>query len=165
MGVTDEKWLLCVEQHHERRDGTGYPKGLTDFLLSAEALGLIDRYCALISHRRDRPAMSPNRTARELYLMAGCDERDCVSRLIKAFGLYPPGSVVRLENGEIAVVMRRGQQSNTPKVATIISANGVKLGDPIRRDTAEPGFAITAFVPEITITYRINPARIFGFKE
>lgn len=163
LGVTDATWLRIVAEHHESRDGKGYPLGVTDLLPEAEVLNVADRYCALMSHRRQRAAMPANRAARELYLMTSGTMQDIIARMIKAFGLFPPGNLVRLANGEIAMVLRRSEQANKPLVATLIGTRGSKLIDPIQRNTAQTEFAVTALVPESDLALQIDPVKLFGF--
>jgi|GEM_PF-1172515 len=62
-----------VLQHHERLDGSGYPKGLKngEILLEARIIACADVYEAMTSHRPYRPALSPKEALRELKEKAG----------------------------------------------------------------------------------------------
>ena len=64
--------------------------------------------------------------------------------LIKAVGIYSPGTYVKLVNGETAVVVRRGVNSTTPKVAVLINRQGMATGVPMVRDTSQPEFRIAS---------------------
>jgi HD-GYP domain-containing protein (c-di-GMP phosphodiesterase class II) len=164
MGVSDPVWLRAVAEHHESCDGKGYPKGLTDVSPEAEVVNVLDRYCAIMSHRRDREGKPANVVARELYLGSSGSMQAVVARVIKAFGLFPPGRFVRLANGEIAIVLRRGEQANKPIVATLIGVQGAKLMDAFRRDTSDPEFAITHIVPDEDCAVQVDAAKLFGDK-
>lgn len=164
MGVTDPVWLRAVAEHHETCDGKGYPNALTSVSPEAEIINVLDRYCAIMSHRRDREGKPANVVARELYLSTSGSLQAVVARVIKAFGLFPPGRFVRLANGEIAIVLQRGEQANKPVVATLIGAQGAKLMDAFRRDTSDPEFAITHIVPDEDCAVQVDPVKLFGAK-
>ncbi|MFN7369254.1 MAG: hypothetical protein ACK5SG_03355, partial [Burkholderiales bacterium] len=51
--------------------------------------------------------------------------------LIKEIGIYPPGSFVKLANGETAIVVRRGEAANSPVVAALSSGSGIPYVDPV----------------------------------
>ncbi len=59
-------------------------------------------------------------------------------------GLYPPGSYVRLAGGERGVVVRRGAKANAPKVLVLVGRQGLPLGEPALRDTADAPWAAAA---------------------
>jgi hypothetical protein len=164
IGVTDEDWLRAVAEHHEAADGKGYPSGITEASLPAQVLNMADRYCALMGARSDRKALMPNLAARELYLSFSGERQAIIARIIKGFGLFPPGHSVRLANGEIAVVTHRGEHANKPRVATVITPQGIKLTDPIRRDSGNPEFAIAQIVPPEDCAIQINPEKLFNVK-
>ncbi len=164
MGVADPVWLRAVAEHHETCDGKGYPQGITEVLPEAEIINVLDRYCAIMSHRRDREGKPANVVARELYLSTTGSLQAVVARVIKAFGLFPPGRFVRLANGEIAIVLNRGEQANKPAAATLIGAQGAKLMDAFRRDTSDPEFAITHIVPDEDCAVQVDPVKLFGAK-
>jgi hypothetical protein len=63
--------------------------------------------------------------------------------LIKAVGIYAPGSYVRLTSGEVAVVVKRGTNSTMPKVAVLINRQGMVAAEPFVRDTSQTEFRIT----------------------
>ncbi|KAA0071228.1 HD domain-containing phosphohydrolase [Rhodanobacter sp. T12-5] len=135
-GVSDQLWLEIVLDHHERPDGSGYPAGKTVEALSlpTQLLVLADVYCARVSHRHYRPAMTPNVALRWLFLNEGMAvARDITALFIKTLGVYPPGTGVRLRNGSIAVVTHRGANGHTPKVASITTHDGLRINIPIRR--------------------------------
>jgi HD-GYP domain-containing protein (c-di-GMP phosphodiesterase class II) len=164
MGVTDPVWLRAVAEHHETCDGKGYPNGIAQVATEAEVINVLDRYCAVMTHRRDREGKPANVVARELYLATTGSLQEVVARVIKSFGLFPPGRFVRLANGEIALVTHRGGQANKPRVGTLISAQGVKLMDPIRRDTSEADYAITHIVPDEDCAIQVDPSKLFGIR-
>ncbi len=98
-----------VRQHHERLDGSGYPKGLhgNDISELTQILSVADTYDAQISGRCSQPPVPPARALSELYqaAVAGQYAIPLVQRLIHLLGVYPIGSLVRLNTGEQAVVV------------------------------------------------------------
>lgn len=130
VGCRDQLCLRAIRQHHERIDGGGYPAGLKGEEVSVEAqlVSLSDRYGAMISARAYREALQPREVLREFYAGAGGEtDTELVQRMIARLGVYPPGSFVRLSNGEEAVVIQRGPKSHLPVVGVYIEADGTPL--------------------------------------
>lgn len=106
-GITDLDVLDIVRSHHERYDGRGYPDQLIDTAipLGGRMLGIIDAYDAMISPRPYRPALSRYQAMRELY--AARDSlfpAELVDQFQACMGVYPTGSLVELNSGEVAMV-------------------------------------------------------------
>lgn len=147
-GVSDEEWLRAVREHHEDEEGTGYPSGIKAPSLLAVLLHTCDCYLAMLSPRAHRKAITTTDAAREIYVRMGQGkENPFPALLVKEVGMYPPGAIVKLANGEIGVVFKRGQQTNFPVVATLINAKGLHQMDPVRRDTSNPQFKIVGVIP------------------
>lgn len=89
-------------------------------------------------------------------------ETPYIPTLIKEIGVYPPGSFVKLINGEIAIVFKRSQNIATPLVLSLISSKGEPLIEPIRRDTSRDGHKINGDVPRESILINVNPAKIWS---
>lgn len=135
-GVDDPLWLQTVLDHHERPDGSGYPAGKTGEAVGVHArlLSLADVYCARVSSRDYRPPVQPNVALRWLFLNEGTQvDRLLAEKFIKTLGIYPPGTAVKLRNGSIAVVTHRGASGSSPRVASITTNDGLRVGMPIRR--------------------------------
>lgn len=115
-------------QHHERYDGSGYPQGLKgeDIHEFARITGVVDVFDALTADRIYRPAF-PNYEAYEMLAAAGNFTHDY--KIVEAFlyniAVYPVGTLVKLNSGDIAVVIgtRRGQ-SYRPKVKLLFNDSG-----------------------------------------
>ncbi|RZI42255.1 HD domain-containing protein [Herbaspirillum sp. HC18] len=144
-GITDPLWLSYVLQHHENEDGTGYPRGteIKEIPQNAKILSLADRYCAAVSIRKYRKTLLPSAALRDV-LIANGKPRDplLAAYFIKELGTYPPGTFVRLQNGEIAVVTRRSKSAATPVVHSFIGPRGAPLSFPIQRDTSKDLYVI-----------------------
>jgi HD-GYP domain-containing protein (c-di-GMP phosphodiesterase class II) len=143
-GIDDAVWLATVEQHHERGDGSGYNKGLSGAAIheGAKIVGVADRYHVLISDRARRRGLPPTDSLRKLFILKEHLDEDCILAFIKEVGIYPPGVYVRLFNGEIGLVIRRGEDGVSPQVAGIIGPRGVPYLKPYVRDCRMSEYAI-----------------------
>ncbi|WP_397573335.1 HD-GYP domain-containing protein [Silanimonas sp.] len=148
-GVNDPIWLEAVRDHHERVDGTGYPRGLRGDTVSIEAriLGIVDIYSAMIRPRAYRDAQPSRVALRDIFLERGqrIDER-LAMMFIKELGVYPPGTMVKLANGEIAVAVRRTTDGAHPQLRCVIGKDGAPLAYPQIRDSRNPETAISEIV-------------------
>jgi hypothetical protein len=82
--------------------------------------------------------------------------------LIKATGIYSPGSFVRLATDEIAAVIKRGYNTTTPRVAVVINRTGMPTGELIVRDTSKPDYKIVAGVSHRDVKVQINLERLLA---
>jgi HD-GYP domain-containing protein (c-di-GMP phosphodiesterase class II) len=144
-GVNDEAWLHCVLHHHENEDGTGYPhaKVGAQIPLLSKLVALADRYCARVSERSYRPTMTAHAALRDMLMEARTTlDTNLVSLVIRELGIYPIGTYVRMINGEVGVVARRGLQSTTPHVESVLGPRGAPLEVFLQRDTRNELHAI-----------------------
>ncbi|MDO2946889.1 HD-GYP domain-containing protein [Aeromonas simiae] len=132
----EPKIRLVALQHHERLDGSGYPKGLKGDEISplARIIGLTDHYDELLHPRASGLPAPPNLVVAQLYkLSAGRFDPHHVKLLIKLLGIYPPGSLVQLSDESLALVLST-EPSNTlkPKILPFIKGQkpeGVSMVD------------------------------------
>ena len=166
-GVTDEAWLTTVLQHHEFMDGSGYSQGLRgdDICQTARILMLADIYCAKLFPRAYRVSLHPDRAAREMFTgsRGHCFDMDLSKSFIKQLGLFHPGSFVRLSNGEIAVVTRRGEKIHHPVVCSVAKKDGSPYLAPRQRDSSKDEFTITDSVAPKDVTISINKRQLWGY--
>ena len=141
-GVDDADWLRSVALHHADGDESAGPRRAGDAGELVQLLQRADIYTAKFAARAGRGPMPADAAARSLF------QRDrghpLTATLVKVFGLYPPGCVVRLANGELAVVARRTDQASGPLAIALVSRSGDPLGTPVRRHTGQAAHAITA---------------------
>jgi HD-GYP domain-containing protein (c-di-GMP phosphodiesterase class II) len=157
-GLTDGDWLLAVEQHHEERDGSGYPAGLRAPSELATLLHRADDYCAKLSARATREAEAADRVGREIFMQD--PGHPVCAALVKEFGVYPPGCFVALASGETGVVVKRGATVMTPIVAAMTGRNGAPLPEPVRRDTLLPLHAIVGVLQPRQVRARLAPEKL-----
>ncbi len=96
-----------LAQHHERVDGSGYPLGLKRESISAYGAiaAVIDSYDAMITEGPYRAAISSADAIRELKRLADTHfVRSVVEQFVQALGMFPSGSIVELNTGEVAIV-------------------------------------------------------------
>lgn len=150
-GVTDTAWLDAVRCHHERVNGNGYPQQLAGdaIPLGGRILAICDMYCAMAKPRPYRSkAHYPQHALREIYLKAGSElDGELANILVRELGLFPPGTIVRLKCGEIAVVKSAAAKAQQAKTYSIYSETGMVLVDPQLRDATLPQFEIVGMVP------------------
>ncbi len=165
-GVTDKLWLQVVFQHHEKTNGSGYPKGLKGNQIRPEAriIALGDVYSALVSGRPHRPGLSAQQSLRSIFLERGQQFDEKLSRVfLNELGLYPPGACVRLHNGEIGVVVRRTSDSRAPRVTSVMDEYGQLFMRMQERNTTDPRYAIVASINPQNMP-RLNPTLLWGIK-
>lgn len=160
LGVRDPVWLQLVQDHHEEPDGSGYPAGKTELSTSQRLLHLADLFAARISPRANRTGLSPLTALRNFYLEADDPTRQLGGLMVRGLGLYPPGSFVRLQNGETAVVVRRGRLANEPRVLAVVGSHGLPIAIPVQRDTRQAQYAVHSTVQADEVRVRLDAARI-----
>ncbi len=159
-GVLDADWLAAVDDHHEQVGGGGYPRGIGEVGGAAQLVRAADVFMAKVSPRAGRPPMVPQLAARQPFQQQPGSA--LAMSLIKAVGVHPPGSLVRLQSGEVAVVTRRPQAGRAAQAATLSNRQGQPSIDTHRRDTSQPEFAITAAVTDPALFQRVLPERVYG---
>ena len=138
-----EDVLRIVKEHHERSDGSGFPAALHHGQTSqlAQIVGIVDFYDSMVSRRGTRPSMMPHDAVRQLFLAGerGQFEKSLVELMIRSIGVYPVGSLVRLNTGEQAVVVGvNPQQRLKPLVKVTTDPQGGSYPTPIEIDLAAP---------------------------
>ena len=157
-GVTDELWLGTVEHHHDMPPGP-----LANLSVVQQLARLVQRadiFAARLSPRKKRQAMSATAAAKAVYLDEFQKPDEAGSAIIKAIGLYPPGCLVRLKSGEVAVVLRQGKKATEPVVASVINAAGTAVGEPALRNTALATHAVVGGVAAHEAKVRLNLDRL-----
>lgn len=159
-------------QHHERQDGTGYPRGLEGsnrvmrwsaeqvhpkrMMLIAELTAVADVYSAIASDRPYRPAMPPERVAEVLASMAGSHLNQAIVDLfMRTVPLYPVGLWIDVRSGAYAgwrgvVTALQRDHLHRPRVRLAIDDRGEAVTEPVELDLAG--------APDVGFT-SVNPGR------
>lgn len=116
-----------VRCHHERFDGSGYPQGLTghDIPLLARLAGLVDSYDAMITSRPHARGRTSFEAMQELWDCQGqLFQRELIEQFVQAIGLFPTGSIVELNTGEVGIVLEQNDTRRLrPKVMVVLDEN------------------------------------------
>lgn len=146
-GITDTNWLEIVKLHHDSSAHAVPLAQLTPAQQAARLLLRVDVFTAKLSRRATRRPTTPVQAAREACLGANGMPDEIGAALLKAVGLYPPGSFVELASNEVGIVIGRGRRANLPVVAGLVSASGAPMGTPALRDTLDKRYAVKRAVP------------------
>lgn len=123
-----EVYLKPALEHHERVDGSGYPFQRSKDNLSRFGLiaAVVDVYDAITSDRCYHKGKPPHDALQYLYLISlkGHLEPSFVHQFIKVVGVYPVGSVVELNTGEVAVVRQVHRDAPLEPCAVIVKSAG-----------------------------------------
>ncbi len=114
-----------AHSHHERPDGTGYPRNLTSdsIPIFAQIVSIAESYDTMTTTQPYRTAMSPSDALQELYALRSKQyDDDLVIRFIDAVGIFPPGSIVEMLNGEIGIVLSNTNDKLRPRIIMILDA-------------------------------------------
>ena len=164
-GVTDEDWLELVLMHHENDDGSGYPDGRigTQISQNAKLIGLADRYCALVSARNYRRSLLPPDALAKLSVDVDMPIDDMVMhQFTRQIGAFPPGTLVRLDNGERGVVSSCRDADGAVRIHVLRGSNGAPMPVVEVRTTADQGGAIAEALPEDQANLRFSMKLIWG---
>jgi HD-GYP domain-containing protein (c-di-GMP phosphodiesterase class II) len=125
-GINDDV-IEMVATHHERHNGSGYPKGLSGdkIPLFGKMAGIIDCYDAMISDRVYMSAISPHDAVRKLYDWSNIDfQLELVEQFIQVVGIYPVGTIIELSDGRIGVIVAHHRVWRLrPKIMLILDSD------------------------------------------
>ena len=155
-GQMSEAAIAIAAQHHEKVNGSGYPRGLSGDQMHpfASMSAVADVYDALTSARPYKPGLPPHIALRVVFDGKGTEFKDSVvETFIKSLGIYPVGSFVKLNTGEMGIVMEvNPEDSVRPKVGILFTKYGnrrpglmpIDLYQEFRESGAEKARSITA---------------------
>ncbi len=162
--------LEMVLTHHERYNGTGYPRKLKGTLIPifGRIAAISDCYDAMISERSYANAVSPSFAVRKLYEWRNIDfQAELVEEFIQAIGIYPAGTLVELSTGEVGIVVAENRERRLrPKILVLLDQNKkplkeqqlLNLRDVLESESGEPLDIISSLEPG---TYGISPDAVY----
>ena len=122
---------IVAFEHHLRLDGSGYPLGVSrpSLNLATMLCGIADVYDAMRSQRLYQKAFPSDRIVAVLQRNDGTQfDQNLVRRFVQLLGIYPVGNLVRLDNGEIGVVLQvHAPDPYRPKVRVLFADDGARL--------------------------------------
>jgi len=139
----DDVALDVVLHHHEKTDGSGYPKRLkgAEISLFAKMGAVCDVYDAITSNRPYKAGWDPAESLRKMAEWSnGHFDPMVFQAFVKSIGIYPIGSLVLLNSGRLGVVTEQGDKSLlSPRIKTFFSTRSNTRIRPEVIDLARPG--------------------------
>ncbi len=127
----DFEILGIIENHHERMDGSGYPRGIQGAAipLLARIAGLVDTYDAMITPRPYATARTSHEATQELLDCKGRQFQEAlVEQFVQAIGLFPTGTMVELNTGEVGIVAAQNATRRLkPELIIVLDAEKARL--------------------------------------
>jgi HD-GYP domain-containing protein (c-di-GMP phosphodiesterase class II) len=153
---------IVAFEHHLRSDGTGYPQVDRPKLnLGTSLAGIADVFDAMRSQRVYQAAHPTDRILAVLQRNDGKQfDQNLVRRFVQLIGIYPAGNLVRLDTGEIAVVLKAyAPDPYRPRVRVLIGRDGGTLVRPYDVDlwSAHEGQPQSVTAPIDPADYGIDP--------
>jgi putative nucleotidyltransferase with HDIG domain len=151
-------------EHHLRLDGTGYPHGVSRPTLNIGTMlcSIADVYDAMRSQRKYQAAFPTDRILEVMKRNDGVQfDQHLVRRFAQLIGIYPVGNLVRLDTGEVAVVLKvHAPDPERPQVRVIFDREGRRL--PLAHDVnlweaTEPGKPASILKPLDPKAYELDP--------
>ncbi len=134
-GNFSEAILRGIHEHHERIDGSGYPKGIkgSDMHLFGKIIAVADVYDACISPRKHRKRMTPYDALKNLLGQPHLFDIKILKSFVACMAIYPIGSMVKLNTGETAKVIGINQGAPfRPEIRIYLAQNGEMVKPPVR---------------------------------
>ena len=154
--VTDDLWLEVVAQHHLILSERTPLADLDARDRLTRILSAIDRYAAMISPRKSRPGRSATDSVRALVGKEVSQRDEVGFMLVRSVGICPPGTFVRLDNGDTAIVLRRSDKPNLPLVASVLDSSGQALNEPVLHRTSEGKPPIQSALTRAAVTVELD---------
>jgi putative nucleotidyltransferase with HDIG domain len=159
---------IVAFEHHLRLDGSGYPRGILRSGLNIGTMlcSIADVYDAMRSQRQYQEAFPTDRILAVLKAKDGQQfDQHLVRRFVQLIGIYPAGTVVRLDNGEIGVVVHvHAPDPYRPCVHVVVDRDGYRLSDPydvnlweVHEDPSRPK---TVVAPVDSTHYQVDPLAV-----
>jgi HD-GYP domain-containing protein (c-di-GMP phosphodiesterase class II) len=144
--------IIC---HHERLDGSGYPRHLSGSQLSVPSriVLVVDEYDSLVHKQREASNLTPSEALGQIYAKAkSLFPEEVVVALIQTLSVYPPGSIVELSDGKVGLVLSLNVEARMRPIVLLYDPSAT--GDqPAVIDLAkDPGRSIVRSLPKQQLT-------------
>jgi len=160
MGQHDPDWLEAVRDHHRTTAGNLASRSPGQRI--ARLIQRADIFTARLAPRASRRPDPATSAMQACYFDEHRQIDAAGAALIKAVGVYSPGSLVRMANNETGVVVRRGVNTTTPRVAVLVNRDGYAIGEHVIRDTSLRDFRISAGLAQHECKVKINLSRLLA---
>ncbi|MBI2308920.1 MAG: HD-GYP domain-containing protein [Rhodocyclales bacterium] len=139
-----EATLAVIREHHERRDGSGYPLSATqdDISLIGRMAAIVDVYDAISSERVYHQALPAPEAIRRIFDWQHYFDPALVNSFVRCLGIYPVGSLVRLKSERLAIVLRHNPRNLIqPRVRVVFDVRRRAYLPPLDIELASPHWA------------------------
>lgn len=132
-GINDEVVLDVCLYHHEKIDGTGYPRKFKDEQISlfAKMGAICDVYDAITSNRPYKSGWDPGVSLQRMAQWKGHFDETIFKAFVKSLGIYPIGSTLKLKSGRLAVVIDQSPKSLLAPIVKVFFSTKTKSRIPI----------------------------------
>jgi HD-GYP domain-containing protein (c-di-GMP phosphodiesterase class II) len=170
MKGSNKEIVSIVLHHHERHNGSGYPRGILGnrIPVNGRIAALVDCYDAITSERAYSSAISSYDAVQMIYEWRDKDfQVDMVEQFIQCIGLYPTGTLVELSTGEVGLVLSQNRVRRLrPKVMLVLDSNKIAYAinptlDLIEDPEDDEGNVIEIRRPLAPGTYGINAENFY----
>ncbi|MCF2947225.1 HD-GYP domain-containing protein [Paraglaciecola aquimarina] len=157
--------IRTIGEHHERLDGLGYPEQRKGAEISTfgRMIAIADTYDAITATRCYKAGM-PSKKALQILLKDSPVkyDKELVLQFVKSVGIYPVGTLVKLDNEKLAMVMQQHQvESNKPKIKVFYSVKGSHYLAPLDVDLAAPTCRLNIVEAVTASDYKIDFNKYF----
>jgi putative nucleotidyltransferase with HDIG domain len=161
--------IQIAGEHHERFEGTGYPERFKGEEISqlGRMAAIVDVYDAITSNRVYHKGMEPPAALKKLFEWSNHHfDEELVQHFIQAIGIYPVGSLVKLDSQRLAVIIEQGSEGLLyPKVRVVYDMRHRRKVTPFDLDLSLPESAGDSIVSnEEPETWNINPFEYLGLE-
>jgi putative nucleotidyltransferase with HDIG domain len=159
---------IVAFEHHLRLDGTGYPRGVSRSALNVGTMlcSIADVYDAMRSERHYQQAFPTDRILAVLKANDGRQfDQHLVRRFVQLIGIYPAGNVVRLDSGDVGVVLAvHAPDPYRPRVRILVDRDGRRLDLPqdvnLWEDSEDEARPKTVVAPLDPGEYAFDPLQV-----
>lgn len=134
----NEDVLWTVRTHHERFNGSGFPKGLrgNQIPLLGKIAGIVDFYDTITTPRRHEETLAPAAAMARLHDMRDEEfQTELVEEFIQAIGIYPTGTLIELSTGEVGIITEQNAGRRLrPRIMLILDCNKQPVRKPSEID-------------------------------
>ena len=127
----NEEIISIVQNHHERFDGSGYPRGIpgNEIPIFSRIVAIVDCYDAITSDRSYAKAISSYDAIHMMYEWRDKDfQADVIEQFIQCLGVYPTGTIIELTTGDVGIIYTQNRiRRLKPKIMLVLDKNKKSL--------------------------------------
>ena len=157
--------MLAIEQHHERINGSGYPKKLSGEMINkyARLLAIVDAFDAMTTERPHQKAKSAAQALKVILNPDNGFDLKLANAFTKCIGIYPVGSLVLLSNQRIGIVTQpNAKKPAMPKVKVFYSTTGSHYMEPKEVNLDGNSNGIKIVKPVLALDYNLDLKQVFS---